>query len=89
MTDDKMRSEYDFSNAVRGKHAKDMQTGYTMTVHEKDGSVTVTEIAPQEGTVILEPDLRKYFPDSESVNRALRCLIPIIASAKKTKTSKA
>ncbi|GAB1355399.1 MAG TPA: hypothetical protein PLK28_01170 [Candidatus Rifleibacterium sp.] len=86
---DEMRSEYDFSKGVRGKHAKEMLAGYTMTVHEKDGSVKVTEIAPKEGTVILEPDLRKYFPDSESVNRALRCLIPIISGAKKPKTSKA
>ena len=32
--------------------------------------------------VYLEPDLRKYFPDSESVNRALRCLLPLVSSKK-------
>jgi hypothetical protein len=33
--------------------------------------------------VYLEPDLLEYFPDSQSVNKALRCLLPLV-SAKKT-----
>jgi hypothetical protein len=32
--------------------------------------------------VYLEPDLRDYFPDAESVNRALRCLLPLLSSKK-------
>ena len=32
--------------------------------------------------VYLEPDLRKYFPDAESVNKALRCLLPLLSSKK-------
>jgi hypothetical protein len=32
--------------------------------------------------VYLEPDLRDYFPDAESVNRALRCLLPLLSSQK-------
>jgi hypothetical protein len=32
--------------------------------------------------VYLEPDLRNYFPDTESVNRALRCLLPLLSSKK-------
>jgi hypothetical protein len=32
--------------------------------------------------VYLEPDLRKFFPDAESVNRALRCLLPLLSSKK-------
>ena len=32
--------------------------------------------------VYLEPDLRDYFPDAESVNRALRCLLPVVSSQK-------
>jgi hypothetical protein len=33
-----------------------------------------------EGTniVLLDPDVAKYFPDQESVNEALRSLVPII-----------
>jgi hypothetical protein len=30
--------------------------------------------------VYLEPDLREYFPDAESVNKALRCLLPLLSS---------
>jgi hypothetical protein len=33
--------------------------------------------------VYLEPDLREFFPDAESVNKALRCLLPLL-SFKKT-----
>jgi len=32
--------------------------------------------------VYLEPDLRKYFPDAESVNKALRCLLPLLSYKK-------
>lgn len=32
--------------------------------------------------VYLEADLRDYFPDAESVNRALRCLLPLLSSKK-------
>jgi len=37
---------------------------------------------PKEGVVILEPDVRSYFPDSESVNRVLRTLIKLIPTKK-------
>jgi hypothetical protein len=28
--------------------------------------------------VILEPDVREYFPDSQAVNKALRALIALV-----------
>ena len=28
--------------------------------------------------VYIDQDLKKYFPDSESVNKALRCLLPLV-----------
>lgn len=87
--DNDMRAEYDFTGGVRGKHYRAMQAGYTITVHKADGTTVVKDVVPKEGAVILEPDIRTYFPDSESVNRALRCLIPLLpkkyrAKAKKT-----
>jgi len=39
--DDEMLPEYDFSGGVRGKHFKVMQAGYTITIHQKDGSTVV------------------------------------------------
>lgn len=73
-----MRAEYDFSGGVRGKHYKAMQAGYTITIHKTDGTTVVKEVKPPEGAVILEPDVRAYFPDSESVNTTLRALVRVL-----------
>lgn len=75
--DDDMRSEYDFSQGVRGKHAAAMQGGYTIIIHAADGTTVTREIKPTQGSVILDPDVLRYFPDSDSVNRALRTLIAL------------
>ena len=77
--------EYDFSGGIRGKHYKAMQAGYTITVHKTDGTTVVKDVLPKEGAVVLEPDIRAYFPDSESVNRTLRCLIPLLPKKHRVK----
>ncbi len=71
----KMREEYDFSNGVRGKHHKAYRQGHTVTIHNEDGSVSVQYFTEEDGSVMLDPDIRIHFPDSESVNLALRSLI--------------
>jgi len=76
--DDEMRPEYDFSNAARGKHHRAMQGGYTIVINNADGTKVVKEVMPKTNAVLLEPDVQEHFPDSESVNRALRCLIPLL-----------
>jgi hypothetical protein len=73
-----MRSEYDFKNGVRGKHYRTMQDGYTITIHNTDGTTVVKDVMPRGDAVLIEPDVQAYFPDSESVNKALRCLIPLL-----------
>ena len=50
-----MLEEYDFSNAVRGKHAERYAEGTNV--------------------VVLAQDLAELFPDSASVNDALRLLV--------------
>ena len=75
---DDMAAEYDFSHGVRGKHAMAMRTGYSMVIHRSDGTTEVREVAPRPGTVVLDPDVRAYFPDSDAVNRALRGLISLL-----------
>ena len=42
---------------------------------------------PDKNAVVLEPDVHEYFPDSDSVNRALRSLIALIPQKKKTAKS--
>jgi hypothetical protein len=78
-TGKEMRSEYDFTGGVRGKHHKMMQEGYSVSVHKENGEIETQDFMPRkDDTIILEPDLRPYFPDSESVNQALRCLVPLL-----------
>lgn len=72
-----MRAEYDFSKAERGKFYRPMDKGYTVHVTKKDGTVEVNHYVLAEGTVLLAPDVAEYFPDSESVNEALRSLIQL------------
>ncbi len=84
-----MRAEYDFTGGVRGKHYRAMQAGYTITIHKADGTIITKDVMPKEGAVVIEPDIRVFFPDSESVNRTLRCLIPILPKKRSAKTKKA
>jgi len=83
MTDvleDDLRPEYDFSTmqgGVRGKYYRALQEGYSIRIHEADGSTEVRHYPPGEETVVLEPDVRQYFPTSAAVNDALRSLIRI------------
>jgi hypothetical protein len=80
VTNDTMRAEYNFSSVVRGKHYRAMQGGYTITIHKADGTTLVKEVKPTKGVIVLEPDVQKYFPDSNAVNTVLRSLIRLIPS---------
>jgi len=73
---DEIRSEYDFSGGVRGKHFKKLSTGHTTVVHKSDGSTETRETR----LIALEPDVQEYFPDAKSANRALRGLIALVPS---------
>ncbi|MEW6028674.1 MAG: hypothetical protein ACOYZ8_01150 [Chloroflexota bacterium] len=78
-----MRAEYDFSRGARGRHAAAYAEGHSVTIHKKDGTTVVQNFRLEEGAVIIEPDVRKYFPDAESVNRALRSLISARAGTRR------
>jgi hypothetical protein len=82
--------EYDFTGGARGKHynAIAIQAGYTVTIHNTDGTSIIKNVIPKEGAVVLEPDIQAYFPDSESVNRTLRCLIPLLPQKHRAKAKK-
>jgi len=73
--DNDMREEYDFSGGVRGKHYTAYRKGHTVHIHRSDGTTLVQYFTQEDGTVMLDPDIKVHFPDSESVNRALRSLI--------------
>ena len=75
---DEVLPEYDFSGGVRGKHYQAYRAGHVVKVHHRDGSTEERHVAARSGTVELASDVQAYFPDSESVNRALRGLIRLI-----------
>jgi hypothetical protein len=82
---DEMRPEYDFSamkGGVRGKYYKAYRQGHKVVVHKQDGKASVRYFKPEKGAVVLEPDVRKYFPTSDAVNKALRLLIELIPGKK-------
>jgi hypothetical protein len=82
-----MKAEYDFSRmkgAVRGKYYKAYRDGHKVVIHQADGTASVQYFQLEEGAVMLEPDVRKYFSSSEAVNKALRSLIAIIPSSAHT-----
>lgn len=70
-----MRAEYDFSKAERGKFYRPLDKGYAVHIQKADGTEVVNHYTLANGTVLLAPDVLEYFPDSESVNEALRSLI--------------
>ncbi len=76
--EDTMRAEYNFRGGVRGKHYHAYQRGHTVKIHNADGTVEVHEYTLKDGAVLLAPDVREYFPDSEAVNTALRTLISLV-----------
>ncbi len=80
---EEMSPEYDFScmkRAVRGKYYKAYRSGHKVEIHQADGTTSVQYFKLEEGAVLLAPDVKKYFPNSEAVNKALRSLIAIIPS---------
>ena len=73
-----MKPRYDFSKGKRTDHASRYQRGHEVRIEQANGSVKVQRFTLEDGAVLLEPDIRAVFKDSKSVNRALRCLIPLI-----------
>ena len=63
---------------MRGKHFREYRQGYTVIITHPDGTQTVETVTPDPAAVILDPDVQRYFPDSEAVNRTLRTLLNFI-----------
>lgn len=89
-----MLPEYNLDNrqGERGKYYEALQQGYTVRIHEEDGTTSVYNYQLEKGAVLLDPDVREYFPDAKAVNAALRSLIALIPrkpthSRRKTKNA--
>ena len=75
-----MRKSYDFSNAVQGVHHKEYNEGHSVRVVVEDELESSSD-----DLVLLDPDVKAAFPDSRSVNEALRLLIKAAKSAQELK----
>jgi hypothetical protein len=75
-----MLPEYDFTGkkGERGKYYRAYRQGHTVKIYQADGTVSIRYFTLEEGAVMLEPDVRRYFPNSDAVNAALRSLIALI-----------
>jgi hypothetical protein len=81
-----MRTEYDFATmkaGARGKYYKAYREGHKVKIHKENGTDLVQYFELKDGAVMLEPDVRKYFPTSQAVNKVLRALIEIIPSERR------
>ena len=75
LNENNIREEHDFSKGVRGKHYKAYREGHTVIIDKDDGSKSIQYFTREDGAIMLDPDIKIHFPDSESVNKALRSLI--------------
>lgn len=76
--DEEMLPEYDFTGGVRGKHYQEYRQGHRVTIHQTDGTTIIQNWTMTEGAIMLDPDVREFFPDEQAVNNALRTLIHLI-----------
>lgn len=68
----------DFSGGLRGKHCASYRRGHTFKVRQDDGTVIVQKFIPDSNAVVIDRDVRAYFPDAAAINSALRALIEIL-----------
>lgn len=71
--ENEMLPEYDLTGkkGVRGKYAEAFKAGHSVRIFDGD------HIVSDQYFAAIEPDVREYFPDSKSINVALRKLIAI------------
>ncbi len=69
-----MLEEYDFTRkkGIRGKYAKAYKSGHSVKVYDEG------KLIRDEYFAAIDPDVRAYFPDSKSINKALKKLISLI-----------
>jgi hypothetical protein len=73
----------DFTGGVRGKHSVSYRRGHTVKIRHDDDTVTVQRFIPDKDAILLDKDVKAFFPNAEAVNNALRTLINIIPTKRK------
>lgn len=81
-----MKPEYDFSvmkGGTRGRYFEAYRRGHKVIINREDGTAAIQYFTLEDGAVMLEPEVRKYFPDAASVNKARKTLIEILPAKKR------
>ena len=75
-----MLPEYDFKGkkGMRGKYYLGPNQAHTVQIEHEDGTVTEQHFNSLGHPIMLDPDVFVFFPDSESVNNALRTIIALV-----------
>ena len=69
-----IHTEYDFTDGVRGKHHRAMQTGYSITVHQEDAANVTKKVVPPNNLI---GDMVYSVPELPGVFlRAVLCALP-------------
>jgi hypothetical protein len=66
------------SQAVFGENMLRPIVRDIVRLHKTVGTTVVEHFMAEENIIVLEDDVSEYFPDSETVNKALRSLILLI-----------
>lgn len=76
------------SKGERGKYFRAYREGHEVRIRKADGTIDIQYYSLKDGAIMWEPDVRRYFPDSDSLHNALRTLITLIPKATKQPKAK-
>jgi len=76
------------SNRARAKKTDEMRTEYDFDYSKAKPNRFAGRIASDQTVVLLDPEVSKVFPDSESMNAALRGLIAALPKTNKREARK-
>ena len=82
--DEKMRAQYDFSSGDRPRYDTKYPEGAVITVH-RDSRKTSKKQIENKALVVLDADVFKVFPNTRSVNTALRHLIAAVPKKRESR----
>ncbi|GAA6621767.1 hypothetical protein [Scytonema sp. NUACC26] len=78
-----MPLEQELTGGERGKNYQASRRSHCVTIQQTDGTTIVHHYTREDGIVIIDPDVREYFPNAEAVNNALRTLINLVSQKRK------
>ena len=70
-----MLPHYDFTKGDKPNYAKRFSGGAVISIHSSNGKAIKKKLIKKQSLIILDADVSEVFPDTKSVNTALRHLI--------------